>query len=159
MTTKHIFRGLLDHLRAEVEPLGLASRFLRYDGDALFAIEEHAAYAAAGDSASVLVGFTALQSVENAAGGRMVSGVLPVTVLAVRHRHGETPQESAEALDDLADALASALAIAPGALKNSGIANVTHTATAGLTGSPDWHGRALTVSVYPISADALVLTN
>ncbi|MEM8599286.1 MAG: hypothetical protein AAGF99_05150 [Bacteroidota bacterium] len=156
MSTKTIFRGLIEHLQLNL-PVGLADVVVRYDGDAEAAIEEHVADLSGTAGASVLVGFTATQYTGRSLGGAYRDGQLPITILVVQRRHevDAASQQAAmfaaaEALDDLADAVRDLLASNPRTLSGSGVAAIDVTEIVGLLGGGDWLGRALTCSAVPL---------
>ncbi|MEL7363444.1 MAG: hypothetical protein AAFN13_15320 [Bacteroidota bacterium] len=154
MSTKTIFRGLIEHLATNL-PGGLIDTVVRYDGDAEAAIEEHIVALPDGTGASILVGFTATQYTARSVGGSYRLGVLPITILAVQRRHEAAAQDqqaamttTAEALDDLADAVRDLLDAEPHALTSSGLANINVTEVTGLLGGGDWLGRAITCAAF-----------
>ncbi|MEL6706008.1 MAG: hypothetical protein AAFU38_13970 [Bacteroidota bacterium] len=156
MSTKTIFRGLIEHLATNL-PGGLVDTVVRYDGDAEAAIEEHIVALPDGTGATILVGFTATQYDGRSVGGSYSIGQMPVTILAVQRRHEVTSDsqqvamvQAAEALDDIADAIVTLLAGNPRALSGSGVAVIAVNEIVGLLGGGDWLGRALTCSAVLI---------
>jgi hypothetical protein len=151
-STAATLRAVLDVLKGELgedrEGGAIADTFERFDGEPSEAVEEHVAELRGKVGASVLVGFLSDTLDESDESGRPLSFTLRPSVVVVRRRGPKNHKDSevrawtldAEALDDLYDAAALALA-------SSGLRVRLSRGLALYGDTRDWTGRALVVEL------------